>query len=826
MLPIIYRCLPALCLTVRRAPVWLGLAFLWGVAVTVPADEPRLSVAPAEVRLSTERTRQQLIVTWYAADGYEYDLTREAVFESADPAVAVVDEGGVVRPRHPGTTSIRVWRKSSGQTLSAEAAVVVGDLAKPTPISFSHEVMAVLGKAGCNSGACHGHNSGKGGFKLSLRGYNPAQDLESLTRAEQGRRIDRVAPEESLVLRKPAGVLPHGGHQRFVIGSPFYALLRQWIAEGTPPDFGAPRLQRIEVIPDFRLMPQPGLSQQLAVLAHFADGTVRDVTDQAQFELSAEGVVEVQPTGLVDGKREGEAAVLVRFLGQMALSRFLVIRHQPGFAWTAPPVSNFIDDHVWAKLKAIEVLPSDLCSNAEFLRRAAIDTTGLPPSPADVKAFLADTRPDKRARLVDELLSREAFGDQWAMRWLEISGVREAYIRGKMVWTLSFWLRDAINRNLPYDRFAKTILAGNGGTLENPAVSFTVNEIAKVEVVPQVFLGVRLECAQCHDHPFDVWKQSDYQSLQHFFLELVNKEGPGDPSGREIRNFVAPEKFLPWELGKTVSLRLPDGDTVDVPVQRNRREVLAEWMFGPAKRQTARAIVNRTWGKLLGRGIVEPVDDMRFSNPPVNAPLLDALADDFIAHGYDFKQLVRTILNSRTYQLSSIPNATNAGEEMNFSHARLRRLSAEQLYDAIIQVTGVDEESRIAPPGFRAAQVPTEYSGSRFLSMFGRPNQRMSACECLRSQEVTLPQVLHLLNGDTIGNKLRAEGSTLDRLLTAQPGDAQLVQELYVTVLARLPSEQENELSQAFLREADDQAQGAEDLMWTLLTSQEFLFNH
>jgi hypothetical protein len=379
---------------------------------------------------------------------------------------------------------------------------------------------------------------------------------------------------------------------------------------------------------------------------------------------------------------------------------------------------------------------------------------------------------------------------------------------------------------MPYDQFVKALVVGNGSSLQNPAVTFTVNRLPKAELVPQLFLGVRMECAQCHDHPFDVWKQSDYQALQHFFLDLASKEGAGDTHGREIGNFVAPEKFLPWEHGKTVSLRLLDGNTVEVPVQRNRREVLADWLFDAAKQQTARAIVNRTWGKLLGRGIVDPVDDMRFSNPPVNAPLLDALADDFIAHEYDFKHLVRTILNSRTYQLSSLPNPSNAREEMNFSHARLRRLSGEQLFDAIVQVTGVSEELRTTPLGFRAVQIPTEYSGSRFLSMFGRPNQRMSPCECIRSHEVTLPQVLHLLNGETIGGKLRAQGSTLNRLLAAKPTDARLVEDLYLAVLSRLPSDHEQTIGQTFLRNADDQSQGAEDLMWSLLTSQEFFFNH
>ncbi|MCE9529675.1 MAG: DUF1549 and DUF1553 domain-containing protein, partial [Planctomycetes bacterium] len=334
------------------------------------------------------------------------------------------------------------------------------------------------------------------------------------------------------------------------------------------------------------------------------------------------------------------------------------------------------------------------------------------------------------------------------------------------------------------------------------------------------------ECAQCHDHPFDIWKQTDYNALQAFFSDIVTKEGPGDPGSRELRSFSPPERSLPWELGKKTSLRLPDGTAVDVPIQKDRREVLAEWLLGPAKKQVARALVNRVWGKLHGRGIIDPVDDMRFSNPPVNEPLLEALADDLLAHKFDFKHLLRTILNSRTYQLSSAPNASNGRETMNFSHAKLRRLSAEQIVDSVSFVTGVDELFPIAVPGTRAMQIPLTYTGSRFLSMFGRPEQRQSACECIRSHEVTLPQILHLLNGDTTGRKLRTEGGTLDKLLTAKHDDARLVEELYLSVLSRPPTPREQTIGRKFLSESKDRPEGAEDLMWALLTSQEFFFNH
>lgn len=790
-----------------------------------PTTAVRLTIQPAEVHLANARARQQLLVTAQRADGYLEDATRQVSFASADPSIAHVDQTGVVRPGRMGTTAVRVSRL--GQATSVK--VTVGDLTRTPPVSLTNEVMAVLGKAGCNAGACHGHNSGKGGFKLSLRGYDAAFDLNAITRGQLGRRVNGLAPEDSLILRKPTGALPHEGGQRFDVRSDSYRVLRDWLSEGARADLGqAPRLERIEVLPDYRLLPRPELAQQLAVHAHFANGSVRDVTDQAIYELSHEGVIEVSPRGLVTARREGEAAVLVRFLGQMGVSRFVVIQHQPDFTWAQPPAHNFIDRHTWTKLRQIQVNPSALSSDTEFLRRVSFDTVGLPPTPAEVRAFLADSRMDKRTRKIDELLDRQDFGDIWAAHWLELSGTTESgdSARFKGMWTLSFWLRDAINRNVPYDQFVRSLVAAKGSSLVNPAVAFGNNRLPKVEIVPQLFLGIRLECAQCHDHPFDIWKQRDYRALGEFFTGLGKKSGPHDTYSCELTLFVPPEHSLPWEKDRTITLRHLDGRTVTMSVTRDRREVLVDWMFGAAKRQTARALINRVWGRLFGRGIVDPVDDMRFSNPPVNEPLLDALAEDFIAHQYDFKHLVRTILQSRTYQLSSTPNATNAREEMNFSHARLRRLPAEQLLDAIALVTGGDEAFATGPPGLRAIQIPYERTGSRFLSTFGRPDQRRSACECIRSHEATLPQILHLLNGEKLRLQLKAEGGTLDRLLARKPTHNQLVEELYLTVLSRPPNDRERRQGKQYLRDASAIAEGAEDLMWALLTSQEFLFNH
>lgn len=811
--------------------VWTVVAALALATGTLPAaDVPqlanvqRLTVEPADVRLADARSRQQIVVTAHVADGYLLDATRQASFESADPGVALVDQTGVVRPVRAGTTRIRI--KAAVQTV--EVPVTVGDLTKTPRVSFNNEIMGILGKTGCNSGQCHGHNSGKGGFKLSLRGYDPANDFQRIVAAEHGR-IDREDLEQSKILMKPTGQTSHRGGKRFTPGSPFAKTIRQWLVEKAESDVGrAVKLTRIEVLPEHGIFPATELSQQLIVRAHFADGSVRDMTDQAIYELSAEGVIEVNPEGLATAKREGEAAVFVRFLGHMGLSRFVVIRHKPDFAWTEPPVNNFIDGHIAAKLKRIQVLPSELCTDAEFLRRVSLDVVGLPPTANDARAFLADSRPDKRSRKIDELLDDEGFADVWANYWLEISGTYDggSSIRGKGMKALALWLRNAIHRNLPFDQFVRAVVSGKGRAMENPAIFFSANRLPKVEVVPQLFLGIRLECAQCHDHPFDVWKQADYQALGHFFTGLVAKEGSGEASS-DFSHTVPPENFLPWEKDKKRTLKHLDGSSVDVPGTRDPRDFLVDWLFGPAKKRTARAVANRVWGKLFGRGIVEAVDDMRFSNPAVNEPLLEALADDFIAHRYDFKHLVRTILNSRTYQLSSIANAGNMREHMNFSHARLRRLSAEQLYDAIAQVTGVSGDNLSqAPPGLRAAQFPGMYTGSSFLAMFGRPQQRMSPCECIRSNDTTLPQVLHLLNGDTVSNRLRAEGGTLVRLLASKLGNDRLVEDMYFHVLSRPPDERERRQALEYVQSSADHAQGAEDLLWALITSQEFLFNH
>ncbi len=705
--------------------------------------------------------------------------------------------------------------------------------AKPSPVSFTNDVMAVLAKAGCNAGVCHGNASGKGGFKLSLRGYNPDADLQAILRDHQGRRVNLVAPEASLLLQKPAGLVEHGGGQRFGVNSESYRLIHQWLQEGAQGDQNrAPRLDKIEVSPAAHVLPRPGLKQQLVVRAFFADGVVRDVTPHAIFELTSQGIVDVDERGLVTAAGVGEAPVLVRFLGKKALSRISVIQARPDFAWSNPPAHNYIDTHVFAKLKVVQVLPSDLSSDTEFLRRVSFDAIGLPPTPAEVRAFLADKRPDKRSRKIAELLDRPEFADVWSLYWLDILRADETpgVLYPKGVWALSRWLRKSIEDNMPYDQFVRAFVTARGSVLANPPASLShvfrqPNE--KAEAVAQIFLGTRLECAQCHDHPFDRWTQQDYNSLAMFFYQVNRKDGQDYYAEGQV--FLEPEK------NKQVHLRFLDGTDVTWPRDRtnpdlgdgvrDRRIALADWMLGPAKQWTARALVNRVWGKLFGRGIVEPVDDFRFSNPPVNEPLLDALADDFIASGYDFKRLVRTILQSRTYQASSLPNATNGSDQTYFSRGMLRRLSAEQLLDGLSQATGIEEEFRSLPAGMRATQIPTHNTGSYFLKAFGRP-PRKSVCSCERSQTPTLPQVLHLMNGTTMMKRLRAEGGTLDRLLKAKLSDDRLIDEFYLHALSRPPLPAEITRARAYFADAGDRNQGAEDLFWALLNSRQFLFNH
>jgi hypothetical protein len=716
--------------------------------------------------------------------------------------------------------------------------------ARAERVSFRNDVMAVLSRAGCNQGACHGNQNGKNGFKLSLRGQDPAFDLAALTRDTLGRRADPLRPADSLILAKATGALPHEGGKRFERGSPEYDLLYRWIAEGLRPDPpGAPVLRRLEVTPRRQVLVEPADSVRLRVRATFSDGRSRDVTRLAVFEPSSLAV-RVDADGVARRKSAGETAVLVRYLDRQATVELAFVPARPGFAWPDPPEANFIDRDVFAKLRTLRTAPSALSSDSVFLRRAYLDALGVLPTAGEARAFLADTRPDKRARLIDALLKRPEFADFWALKWSDLLRNEEKVLDKKGVRLFHDWIRRSIAEGRPLNEFARDLIAARGSTYSQPAANYyraLRDPQGRAEATAQVFLGVRLQCARCHNHPFERWTQTDYHSFAAFFgrveyrivennrrdkLDLHEFDGEQvvwmARSG-EVKHPRSGEVLRPLFLGADTPMFAPSDD---------RLLALADWVARPDNPFFARAQVNRVWYHLLGRGIVEPVDDFRASNPPANEPLLDALARDFVAHHFDLRHLVRTIMNSRTYQLSAVPNETNAEDEANFARAPVRPLQAEQLLDALAQVTGEQPRFPGHPAGMRAGQLPgvmasrgrgqRSTDGEKFLAAFGKPVRSLS-CECERSDDTTLNQAFQLITGPMLNQMLSEPDNRIGRLLAAGRSDADVIEEFYLAALSRPPSAAERERALALLRRSKDRRAALEDLVWGLINAKEFL---
>jgi hypothetical protein len=731
------------------------------------------------------------------------------------------------------------------------AAAATGRAERPAAaVSFRNEVMAVLSRAGCNAGACHGNQNGKGGFKLSLRGEDPDFDLLALTRGSLARRTDPQRPADSLVLLKAAGLLPHEGGQRFRVDSPEYDLLRRWIVAGAPPDPpGTPTLLRLDVSPRERVLVAPDDAVALRVTGTFDDGSSRDVTNLAVFEPS-ELTVRVGPDGIARAQRDGEVAVLVRYLDKQSTARLAFVHERPGFVWQVPPENNYVDRHVFNKLHALRMLPSPLAGDGVFLRRVYLDTLGILPTPDEARRFLADPQPDKRSRLIDELLARPEFADFWALKWSDLLRNEEKVLDRKGVRVFHDWIRECIADGMPLDEFARELIAGRGSTYSNPASNYyraLRDPEVRAEATAQVFLGVRLQCAKCHNHPFERWTQADYHSFAAFFVrvqyrilsndrrdsfdkhEFVGEQVVWTAREGEIRHPRTGQVLAPHFLGAPTPDLGPGGD---------RLGALAEWVTHPDNPFFARAQANRVWQHLLGRGIVEPNDDFRDSNPPVNGPLLDALAADLAAHRFDLRHLVRTILNSRTYQLSSAPNETNAGDETNFSHALVRPLQAEQLFDAAGSALGTSLKFDGQPKGVRAGQLPGIRSGKgrdagrdrsgdgeQFLLTFGKPERSLS-CECERSDDTTLAQAFQLITGPVLNRMLTAKGNRLGKLLAADAPPSAVVEELYLASLSRYPTDREREAAVGLLTRSADRRSAAEDLAWGLVNAKEFLLRH
>ena len=726
--------------------------------------------------------------------------------------------GYLPHPSHrPGLPAVKLFLFSSIAWLVCTAPVS----AAPGP-HFENDILPILGRHGCNSSGCHGKAEGQGGFKLSVFAFDPDADYAGLVKEARGRRLNPNAPDESLFLRKASGATPHGGGTRLKTDSKDYASLRNWIAAGVPVgDPDAPKLLSIRVEPAERVLGTKA-NQPLKVLAKFSDGREVDVTEHSRFQVNHEGLASVSASGVVSiAETPGEVAVMAAYRGEVGLFRAIVPRPgQPesGAKW---PEFNFVDQHVGRKLAKLNIRPSGFCDDAEFLRRVTLDLCGSLPTAEEVRAFLADKKIDKRAKRVDELLKRDDFADLMAKRWADVLRVDRQALGHESAYAYHRWIRDAFAENKPFDEFARELLTAEGPLKESPAGNFfkvVTKPGERASSLAQVFLGVRIACAECHHHPADRWTQTDYSGMVAFFAPtalqgeaIVNS---GDPIAKHPRTG---ESVFAYALGTAMPKANPAGD---------RRLALAEWMTHPENPYFARNFVNRIWASLLGRGLVEPMDDVRATNPPSNPELLDALAKYAIDKKYDVREVVRAICASRVYQTSSKPNETNEKDELNFSRALFKRPDAEVLLDMISQVTGVPEKYAGMPAGTKAIRLWDSKTKHEFLRLFGRP-ARATACECERNTEPSTGQVLNLLNSHELQTKLSHDAGAVAKLVRTQPDDAKLVEDLYLRMYGRFPTAQERGTVAAYInKKPNDRRKATEDLAWAMLNSLEFLFNH
>jgi hypothetical protein len=792
------------------------------LAATARADQSiaAISTDPSAIALDGPTALTTILVHGRTAAGQMIDLTGVARFASADPKIVAVSNNGIVRPVNDGTSAVQI--EANGHTL--ELPVTVTGAHRPRRFNFENDIIPLLSRYSCNASGCHGKAEGQNGFKLSVFGFDPYADFVALTKESRSRRVFLAAPEQSLLLTKISGRVAHGGGLRLQRATSDYETLRAWIAAGVP--FGnkaEPRVESIRVQPTERQLAMTG-RQQLRVVARYSDGRETDVTLHSKFLSNNEGLAAVSPTGLVTvGEVPGEVAVMASFMGAVDTFRAIVPRSDDRTTFPDFPANNFIDPLVAAKLKKLKVVPSGLCSDADYLRRVYLDVIGTLPTAAEARRFLADQRPDRRARLVDELLKRPEFADYWALKWSDLLRVDRQALGHKRAYGFYRWIRDSIAANKPYDRFVRELLTAEGPLAEVGPANFykVVNKPGEAaSTLSQVFLGVRIACAECHHHPFDRWSQTDYYGMQAFFTQVGVRSSPqaemvmtaGDPVTHHPRTG---QTIFAHGLGAVMPDKSPDGD---------RRRALAGWMTSPTNTWFARNFANRAWAHFLGRGLVEPVDDVRATNPPTNPELLDALAQYVVESKFDFHALIRTIIASRTYQLASTPNATNERDEQNNSRAALKRVDAEVLFDMVCQVTGVPEKFPGVPAGVRAIQLWDSKVPHYFLKLFGRP-VRVTACECERVGEPSVSQVLHLLNSPEIHAKMVHDGGLVARLVQDKTDSAALIDELYLTFFARFPTEQEKGVALDYFKN-DSRRQAAEDLAWGLMNSLEFVFNH
>ena len=781
----------------------------------------KLKLEPAQITLHNGRDARKVLVLGETDSKETFDLTALASFKPDSAAIAIDADGWIqARTNVQATLTIVAAGKQAKLTVNAESGAL-------PPVGFVRDVEPILSKVGCNAGTCHGSAKGKNGFKLSLRGYDPEFDYQALVDDLSGRRINRVAVDESLMLLKPTAEVPHEGRQAIKPGSNEYKMLRQWIAEGAKfEDPANARANRVEILPAEVNLRLPGSTQQVLVLAHYPNGQTRDVTREAVI-TSNNGDVAGVTNALVTAIRRGEAAILVRYEGNYATREVTVMGDRAGYKWTDVAEYNFIDRHVDSKLKRMKILPSDLCTDAEFVRRVSLDLTGLPQAPEKVALFLNDKTPSraKREKLIDELIGNKDFVEYWANKWADLLQCNGAILGEKAVWSYRNWIRQSVAENQPYDKFVSELLMARGSAYKEPAVNYyrVLREPGKIaEDVSQTFLGTRFNCNKCHDHPFEKWTQKQYYEFGAYFARVAVKNG--SLPGEEIvyLNYSGGEVKHP-KTDMDVPPAVPYGQAKPKSADSDRREAFVAWLTSRENPFFAKSYANRVWSYFFGRGIIEPVDDIRGSNPPSNPALLEALTEEFIKSNFDARKLMRIICLSRTYQSSLTANRWNEDDRINFSHALPRRLTAEQMMDAVAVATGTKERFNNLPVGMRAAEVPDGMvAGNDFLGLFGRPS-RKSACECERSSNLSLSHAMNLINGAMIGEALSAPDNRIKKLIDEEKDDTKVVESIYLAVLNRKPTPQE--IAAVNFGASNNRRETAEDLAWALFNSPAFLFN-
>ncbi|MCR9231899.1 MAG: DUF1549 and DUF1553 domain-containing protein [bacterium] len=783
----------------------------------------QLNVYPQDIQLTTSRDRQSVIGQAVYDNGLTEDVTTKLQFKPAQEGIVRI-ENNMIYPAGDGETDVVASFGGASVKLHSKVTKAKED----RPISFTLDVMPTFMRAGCNTGSCHGAARGKDGFRLSLFGFDPKGDYHRLTRELSGRRINLSMPQESLLLEKAIGAVPHTGGKLYEKDSEYYNASLRWLQAGAPYDAGAiPTVDKVEIYPKGGVMDGKGTTQQVSVLAYYSDGTTRDVTTLSAFSSNNDNSATITKDGKITASNRGEAFIMARFDTHTVGSHFVVLPKGLDFEWPNIPEYNYVDTLIHNKLKKLRVIPSEVCSDAEFLRRASLDICGVMPTIEEFNTFVADKDPKKREKLVDQLLNRKEFVEMWVMKWSELLQIRTVNNRISYKSALLYynWLQERIASNVPLDKMVQELLGSTGGTFANAATNYYENErdtLKVAENVAQVFMGMRIQCAQCHNHPFDRWTMDDYYSFAAFFSQ-VGRKGSEDPresiiynrDSGEVRHMVDNRVMQPKFLG---------GAQPEVK-GKDRRVVLASWLASNENPYFATNLSNIVWAHFFGKGIINEVDDVRISNPPVNPELLDELAKRFTDYNYDFKKLVRDICTSRTYQLATQTNPSNENDLTNFSHAHPRRLRAEVLLDCISQVTSAPNKFRGLPLGARAVQIADGNTTNYFLTTFGRA-KRDTVCSCEVRMEPSLSQALHLLNGDTVNSKI-VQGKFVESRIKAGKKPLEIVDEMYISCLTRKPTDKEySTLVQVLDENKKDEQNALNDIFWSLLNSREFIFNH